>query len=133
MRKCIFTICAKNYIALAQVLESSIRQYEEGVDFFIVVADEFAPASSMEHPANVLVAKDILPIHDALWRNMSFKYNLTEFCTSIKPFCVEHFFGEGYDAVCYLDPDTYLFSDFSYVWDSLGKYLVVTGPDVTIQ
>ena len=132
MRKCIFTICAKNYIALAQVLESSVRQYEEGVDFFIVVADEFDAASSMEHPANVLVAKEILPIDDALWRNMSFKYNLTEFCTSIKPFCVEHFFGEGYDAVCYLDPDTYLFSGFSYVWDSLGKYLVVTAPHVTI-
>lgn len=132
MRKCIFTICAKNYIALAQILESSVRKYEEGVDFFIVVADEFDAASGVEHPLNALVAREILQIDDALWRNMSFKYNLTEFCTSIKPFCIEHFFGEGYDAVCYLDPDTYLFSDFSYVWNSLEQFLVVTAPHVTI-
>ena len=132
MKKCIFTICAKNYIGLAQILESSVRKYEEDVDFFIVVADEFDSAVPVERPECALVAREILQIDDNLWRNMAFKYNLTEFCTSIKPFCIEHFFNIGYDAVCYLDPDTYLFSDFSYVWDSLDKYMVVTAPHITI-
>ena len=132
MRKCIFTVCAKNYLGLAQILGSSVLKYEEGADFFIVVADEFDPAVPVERPQNALVAREILSIDDALWRNMSFKYNLTEFCTSIKPFCIEYFFINGYDAVCYLDPDTFLFSDFSYVWDCLGKYLIVTAPHVTI-
>ena len=132
MRKCIFTICAKNYIGLAQILESSVRRYEEDVDFFIVVADEFDSGLPAGKGGNILVAREMLHMEDTLWRNMAFKYNLTEFCTSIKPFCIEHFFQAGYDAVCYLDPDTYLFSDFSYVWESLEKYLVVTAPHVTI-
>ncbi|MBR0029854.1 MAG: hypothetical protein IJP55_06375 [Bacteroidales bacterium] len=132
MKKCIFTICAKNYIGLAQILGSSVQKYERDVDFYIVVADEFDSAIPAERPDNVLVAREILNIEDALWKNMAFKYNLTEFCTSIKPFCIEHFFGGGYDAVCYLDPDTYLFRDFSYVWENLEKYLVVTAPHVTL-
>ena len=132
MKRCIFTICAKNYIGLAQILESSVRKYEDDVDFFIVVADEFDSAVPVERPASALVAREILSIDDALWQNMAFKYNLTEFCTSIKPFCIEHFFAVGYDAVCYMDPDTYLFSGFSYVWESLERYLVVTAPHITI-
>ena len=129
MKKCIFTICAKNYIGLAQILESTVRKYEEETDFFIVVADEFD--TTAERPRSALVAREILSIEGTLWRNMAFKYNLTEFCTSIKPFCIEYFFNGGYEAVCYLDPDTFLFSDFSYVWAALEENLVVTAPHVT--
>ena len=132
MKKCIFTICAKNYIGLAQILERSVKKYEENVDFFIIVADEFDAGAQVERPESALVAREILAMDDALWRNMAFKYNLTEFCTSIKPFCIEYFFNEAYDSVCYLDPDTFLFSSFSYVWEKLGKYLVVTAPHLTI-
>ena len=38
-KNCIFTICAKNYIGLAQALEKSILQYNNNIDFYIVVAD----------------------------------------------------------------------------------------------
>lgn len=133
MKHCIFTICAKNYIGLAQALEKSVRQYNNDVDFFIVVADEFDTGNVLLVSENVLIAKQILPIDVKLWTNMSFKYNLTEFCTCIKPFCIEYFFlQKRYDTCCYLDPDTYLFSDFSYVYDKLSKFLVVTAPHITI-
>lgn len=129
---CIFTICAKNYIGLALTLEKSVLQYNDNVDFFIVVADEFSndmPTVS----SNVLEAKQILGIPEPLWNNMSFKYNLTEFCTCIKPFSIEYFFEKkGYETVCYMDPDTYLFSDFSYIYDKLSSFLIVTAPHITI-
>ena len=32
MRKVVFTICAKNYIGLAQVLEKSILEYNKDID-----------------------------------------------------------------------------------------------------
>ena len=130
---CIFTICAKNYIGLAQTLEMSVKKYNDDVDFFIIVADEFDVKNLPTLAENVLEAKKFLNIDDSLWLNMAFKYNLTEFCTAIKPFCIEYFFQEkGYETCCYMDPDTYLFSDFSYIYEKLSKFLVITAPHITI-
>ena len=133
-KNCIFTICAKNYIGLAQALEKSVKQYNDNVDFYIMVSDEFDTGKEPKVAENVLIAKDILGIDDKLWTNMAFKYNLTEFATCIKPFSIEYFFKKkGDETVCYMDPDTYLFSDFSYIYEKLSKYLVVTAPHITIS
>ena len=132
MKNCVFTICAKNYIGLAQLLEKSVKKYNDNVDFFIVVADKI-DSNTLNIAENVLEAKTFLKIDNTIWNNMAFKYNLTEFCTSIKPFCIEYFFEErGYETVSYLDPDTYLFSDFSYIYEKLEKFLVITAPHITI-
>ena len=40
MKNCAFTIVAKNYIGLAQILEKSIREYYNDLLFYIIVADE---------------------------------------------------------------------------------------------
>jgi len=132
-KHCIFTICAKNYIGLAQALEKSVIQCNNNVDFYIIVADEFNTGNEPEVSENILIAKEILAIDGQLWTNMAFKYNLTEFCTCIKPFCIEYFFTKKeYETVCYMDPDTYLFSDFGYIHEMLDKFLVVTAPHITI-
>lgn len=132
MKKCIFTICAKNYLGLAYLMGSSVRKHEPETDFLIVVADEFECGRPEGTEGNVIVAREVLGIDEWLWLDMAFKYNLTEFCTSIKPFCVEYFFREGYDKVCYLDPDTYLFSSFSQIWEKLDSFLVVTAPHLAL-
>lgn len=130
---CIFTICAKNYIGLAQALEMSVKKYNDNVDFYIVVADEFGTEKMPDLADNILEAKSVLKLDERLWTNMAFKYNLTEFCTCIKPFCIEYFFlKKGYETCCYMDPDTYLFSDFSYIYDKLSRFLVLTAPHITI-
>lgn len=130
---CIFTICAKNYVGLAQILEKSVLKYNKNVDFYIVVADEYGKDDPVVNDNDILIAHEFLNIDDKLWTNMAFKYNLTEFCTCIKPFSIEYFFvKKGYDTVCYLDPDIYLFSDFSYIYEKLDKFLVVTAPHITI-
>lgn len=132
-KNCIFTICAKNYIGLAQALEKSILQYNNDIDFYIVVADVFDMDNKPALSDNVLIAKEILEINDELWTNMSFKYNLTEFCTCIKPYSIEYFFQrKGYETVCYMDPDTYLFGSLDYIYEKLAHFLVVTTPHITI-
>ena len=85
MKNCAFTIVAKNYVGLAQILEKSIRQYYNDLDFYIIIADEVNEKLREELPHNVLIAKDTLGIGNDTWNDMSFKYNLTEFCTAIKP------------------------------------------------
>ena len=84
MKTCAFTIVAKNYIGLAMILGKSLARYNPEIDFKIVVADEI-DSEIKDLPSNILIAKEELDYSPDIWRNMSFKYDLTEFCTAIKP------------------------------------------------
>src|ERR1035437_4081302 len=62
---------------------------------------------------------------------MSFKYNLTEFCTSIKPFCftylIKHF---GFEKVIYLDPDILVYNSFDQIFKDLSQYSIILTPHI---
>ena len=82
MQNIVFTIEAKNYIGLAQVLEGSVKAYSPDVQFYIIVADEIENTPGL--PLNIVVAKNNIDIPVSQWKQMAFKYNLVEFCTAIK-------------------------------------------------
>lgn len=124
---CVFTIVAKNYIGLAQLLQKSFFKYNTNTDFFIIVADEL---EGMSFPENVICAHSTFDFSEERWINMSFKYPLTEFCTAIKPAAFKHLFGMGYRKVIYLDPDIYVFNSFEQIFSDLEKYNVVLTPHV---
>ncbi|TDX00066.1 hypothetical protein [Dinghuibacter silviterrae] len=133
MKQAAFTICAKNYIGLAQTLEQSIRKHSPETDFFIFVADEFGPGDATEElPGNVLVAKDVLDIAKDEWYRMCFKYEITEFCTAIKPWCFDYLF-EKYpmDAIVYFDPDILVFATLNSIYLPLAEYPVLLTPHIT--
>lgn len=126
---CIFTIVAKNYIGLAQILEDAIKQYHQDIDFHIVVADEF-PQAEVTLPTNTLIARDVLDYSQKEWTDMSFKYSLTEFCTAIKPAVFQYFLNNGYDKIIYFDPDIYVFSPLTTIFDTLSWHELVLTPHV---
>lgn len=131
----IFTIVAKNYTGLAQVLEASVRKNSDA-DFFIFVADEWKEAGQLKEslPANVLTAKEVLGINQPEWEPMAFKYNLVEFCTAIKAACFQHLFTKGYEKVLYMDPDVYVFNPLQHVFEQLnGASIVVTPHILNVQ
>ena len=102
MRECAFTIVAKNYIGLAKILGQSLHQHNPETDFRIYVVDEFAERPAML-PSEVIIARDVLNgLSEEQWTDMAFKYDLTEFCTAIKPFCFEHIFADGYEKAHYV-------------------------------
>ncbi|WP_148373193.1 hypothetical protein [Bacteroides bouchesdurhonensis] len=128
-KKCAFTIVAKNYIGLGQILGKSIQKYNDDIDFFIVVSDEFSePNPSLS--ANVIIGKEVLGIKPQKWVDMSFKYDLTEFCTSIKPFGFRYFFDKGYDNVIYFDPDIFTFSSLDVIYRLLENKSVLIVPHI---
>lgn len=132
MKNCAFTIVAKNYIGLAQILEASIRQYYNDLSFYIIVADEISADLKEELPLNVLIAKECLALDSVVWNNLSFKYNLTEFCTSIKPLsCIYFFENYEFDNVIYLDPDIYFFDSIKHIYDLLSNYSIMLTPHIT--
>jgi hypothetical protein len=133
MKNIAFTICAKNYIGLAQVLEKSFTAHNPDVDFFIFVADEIVGIDRINDlPDNILIARNTIGFSDEKWNQMSFKYDLTEFCTSIKPSCFKYLFDRFQPDTCiYLDPDILVFNSFNSVFKSLEKHSIILTPHLT--
>lgn len=133
MKKIAFTICAKNYIGLALALEKSIKHHNSDIDFLIFVADEFSDEEkNLDLPENIIVAKEKIGITEEKWIQMSFKYDLTEFCTSIKPSCFKYIF-KNYnpDACVYFDPDILVFNSLNTIFDKLEEYSIMVTPHIT--
>lgn len=130
MKECAFTIVAKNYIGLALILEKSIHKYAPEKDFYIIVADNKDDITD-NLPENILIAKDILDINEEIWNDMSFKYNLTEFCTSIKPFVFLYLIDKlNYNKVVYLDPDILFFGNINKIFEELDNTSVILTPHI---
>lgn len=127
--RCAFTIVAKNYIGLAKVLETSIREQNSDIDFYIFVADEMPASLKEKESDNVVESQEILSYSTEEWDNMTFKYTLTEFCTAIKPSCFLYLFeNKGYEKVIYFDPDIYVFSSLSTIYDIIDTYSILVTP-----
>lgn len=120
MKNVVFTICAKNYLAQALSLKESTLKHND-VDFFIYLSDD---KGEEDLPEVVLLDESWLPN----WKKMAFKYNVIEFSTSIKPFCIDHLYKQGYEKVIYLDPDIYVFNSLNYIFDSLESKSIILTP-----
>ena len=123
-----FTICATNYVGLGKVLEKSIYEHYSDLDFYIIVADEPKDEVRKEFDDNVLIGKEILDYPEQKWYEMAFKYNLTEFCTAIKPASILYFLGKGYEKCIYFDPDIYVYSSLDVIYKKLDEYDAVLTP-----
>ena len=120
MKNVIFTICSKNYLAQALTLRESVLKCN-AIDFFIFLADD---RLGYEIP-------DVVDLDDSWipnWKSMAFKYDVVEFNTSIKPFCINKLFNEGYEKVVYLDPDIYVVQPLDEIFKSLDTYSIVLTP-----
>ena len=129
MNICAFTIVAKNYIGLARILGHSLYKVNPDINFKIFVADEF-PQNVKSLPDNVVISRKVLDYSSEEWTDMSFKYDLTEFCTSIKPGVFKYLFAQGYDKVLYFDPDIYIFSSINTILQHLEDYDMVLTPQI---
>ena len=130
MNKVIFTIVAKNYFASAELLAKSLMNTNCGYDFYIVLADEVCEEiSNRNHIGYKLLIANELPIKD--FQEMAFKYDVTEFATSIKPYCIEYFMKSlNAQSVAYLDPDIYVYKSLDYLFDLLNEYSAIVTPHI---
>ena len=127
-KNCAFSICTKNYIGLASVLGASIHKYYDDFDFYIFVADEFED-KDIELPSHIKVIKKLNLVSEEQWINFSFKYDLTEFCTTLKPFVFKYLFETTeYEKICYFDPDILFFSSIKPVYEALDNAVIELTP-----
>ena len=121
MKQVAFTICAKNYLAQAISLQESFLAKNSDSDFYIYLSDRKTEE----------VKADVIELDNSWipgWEDMAFKYGVVEFSTAIKPFCIQSLFKQGYDKVVYLDPDIYVTSELTYIWDTLERKSAMITP-----
>jgi hypothetical protein len=123
----IFTIAAKNYLAHAKTLGDSVARYCPDYKFYIILADEAEGNISLESENySIIEAKEF---NIPKFKEMAFKYDIVEFCTSIKPFIFEELFTQySYEHIFYLDPDTLLCDSLDEALESLKTDFLLLTP-----
>ena len=128
MDKAVFSIVAKNYIPMANALGDSVKRTHPDVPFFVVVADNedgVIEFSEQRYPIISAVELGIDKLDE-----MAFKYNVTEFCTALKPFVFSYLFQQGFQRIIYFDPDIYVFSPLDAIFNSLRQSSLVVTPHI---
>lgn len=105
-----FTVIAQNYIGFGITLAQSMKESNPDVDFYIYFADgidEKVRALLDRYNINGI---DATKTEDQVtFLDMAFQYEITEYCTAIKPFVFTQLFNQDYSTVTYIDPDIYVY------------------------
>jgi hypothetical protein len=115
--RCIFTICAKNYLARARVLMASVRRHEPDARRLVVLSDRVDGYLDPGAEDFEILEIERLPIADL--RALCFRYDIMELATAVKPSVLRHLLAGGCDEAIYLDPDTRLYRPLVAVTQAL--------------
>jgi len=128
-KRAIFTIVSANYIGFAATLMQSVREHHPEAARFIILSDAMQSFAGVDLAAE-LVSCEALGIERL--DNMKFWYTVMEFNTSVKPYSFRYLMQEGYDDICYIDPDILLFSPLVEVFKALDDHSVVLTPHMMV-
>jgi len=126
----IFTITARNYLAIALTLGKSVSKFHPEARFTICVADGVEGVEDALTDPNHRVLDVSKLLSKGEIDDLAFKYNITEYCTSIKPAVFRHIFEteQDVDLVYYMDPDTCLFSRLDPIVESSPNKTLYLAP-----
>lgn len=118
-----FTVCNVAYLSKAILLARSLHQFQNA-SLNIVLFDSKRDLFNIPGHVNIFWINDF---NIPGLAHLAFKYDITEFSTSLKPWLAMYFL-ENSENVIFLDPDTYLYSSLSPVFDELLDDCVLLTP-----
>lgn len=124
------SIVARNYVAQAQVLSDSFRQYHPGSKFVLLVIDQPEQTESGTADFELLTLRDIELDAADIYR-MPMIYNVTELSTAVKPWLLRVLLARGAASVLYFDPDIEIFAPLDDVAALAAKHSIVLTPHIT--
>ncbi len=127
MKFTICTIVAKNYLPAARVLGASVKAWHAQARFVTLVVDSNGCDEAEEF--EVLGLADVGIESDEALR-MAAIYDVTEFCTAVKPWLLRALLGTS-DVVAYLDPDIKVYAPLDDIVDLARDHGIVLTPHVT--
>lgn len=123
LRQCCYTSVNLAYLSRARVLASTFKSFHPDIDFILVLSDIYPHGYELDllsEPFDKVVFSHELGIPD-FWQ-WSFKHNVVELCTAVKPAAGLHFMALGYDQVMYIDPDIAVFASLEFLFHLLESY-----------
>lgn len=125
----VFTIVAKNYLSFALTLGDSLKQQSSELDFLIFIVDDLNGVSNelANKYKTIIVGEGIV----SDYKEMAFKYNVTEYSTAIKPFIFNYLFKDyNYTRIIYSDPDIYFYQSPNNIYNLLDNNFCVITPHI---
>ena len=123
----VLTIAARNYISRTAVLAKSYAAHHPGRKLAILLVDAdpgLVPESDYFH----IVTPGDLPLDTDEVRRMAMIYEITEFCTSLKPWALQMLLDRGADVATYLDPDIEVFSSLDGLAEAAASSSIALTP-----
>ncbi|MFY0650421.1 MAG: hypothetical protein JXQ96_00240 [Cyclobacteriaceae bacterium] len=120
------TIITKSHLAFSQALHFSLSG-EKKINFHVLITDtedKIALPGITTHTLKKVISDS------ETGQKISAKYNNTpdELRWSLKPIFINYLFDNGYDKVIFTDPDTFYFSDFSFLFNELDEHNILLTP-----
>lgn len=121
-----FTICSNNYFAQAHVLAKSYLAHHPQSRFFIIITDrKNSLISSVDSRIEILEINLIEP--NIL--ELASRFNIIELNTAVKPTVFSYLFETtGAVNIFYLDPDIYVYKDFTELTVLLSQHNAILTP-----
>ncbi len=128
------TIVSPNYLAYARTLATSYLAQHPGQRFFVlIVADHQDPSVFVDERAGdrfVAVSLHEIGLEDV--RGVAMKYDILELNTNVKPTFLKYLIRQyGLEKLVYLDPDIFVYSPLTPVFDALDHADAVLTPHIT--
>ena len=123
----VFTVCNLAYLPKALVLAESLLKHE-GKKLNIFIFDRKVSVKLPDSIAKFIWIEDV-GVNNLY--NLAFKYDITEFSTSLKPFLAMRLL-ESFDNVIFLDPDTCLYHSLEPILMDLDKFPIILTPHYTL-
>lgn len=120
------TIVANNYLGFAFTLCESLKN-NKNLDIYILLVDgKKAEINYSFFPYHFI---DVEELKLERFQEMSFKYDVVEFSTALKPFVLEYLLDKfHYEKVFYIDPDICFFDSFESIVTEMGNHSVMLTP-----
>lgn len=125
------TIVSANYFAFARTVAQSFLAKHPEDEFIVLVVDrrnENIDADANSAGLRVLYVGD-LQIPD--FKSVSFKYDILELNTNVKPTFLKRLLRDGFDKVIYFDPDIYIYESVEFIYKLLDSSNIVVTPHAT--
>lgn len=120
---CSFTVCNVAYLYKALSLaESYYNHVGEKINIFLF--DKQRNLGDISPLANIFWIEDLNIEH---LEQLSFKYDIIEFSTSLKPFIAMYLL-QSYEKVIFFDPDTFLFNNINSIINLLDQEEIIVTP-----
>jgi glycosyltransferase involved in cell wall biosynthesis len=128
MRFC--TVVARNYLAYARVLASSLHEMSPGAALSVLVLDDVdSQVDDAAEPFDVVRPGD-LDIEPREFHHMATIYDILELSTAVKPWLLQHLL-ETDELVCFLDPDIEVFGSLAPLELLARRHSIVLTPHTT--